>query len=210
MTIKEEVILSQANYPARDQGLRPTCIAFALAEVNFPAAAGDEALSPEYAYQGAACLIPGWIPGTGVPINVALRATLMGQPVESDFPYQAIEPSAPVSAPPTTFDLHGGRVGLLDVDIEVMCAMLRLHRPVGIGLRLTESFYNPVDGLVPFEAIALAPAVLHAVAIVGLGWKDDEAHFLIRNSWGHGWGIGGAAWISSTYVREHTLVAFGV
>lgn len=209
MTIKEEVILAQAKFPARDQGLRPTCIAFALAELNLGAAAGVEALSPEYVYQGAACLIPAWVSGTGVPLGAALRAASLGQPVESDFPYQPVEPIAPVSTPPSTFELYGGSVAMLPLDTEIMCGMLRGYRPVGIGLRLTESFYTPADGLVIFEAAALVPAVLHAVAVVGLGWKGGELHFLIRNSWGRGWGQDGAAWLSATYVREHALCAFG-
>lgn len=209
MTIKEEVVLVQANFPPRDQGLRPTCVAFALAEVNLSAAPGVEALSPEYAYQGAACLDPSWAPGGGVALNAVLRATFSGQPVEADFPYQAVEPAAPVSAPPANFKLHGGGVALLPLDPDVMCAMLRQHRPIGIGLRLTRSFYMPVDGLVTFEVAAIAPEVLHAVAVVGLGWKDGQAYFLIRNSWGPGWGKGGAAWLSVTYVREHALCAFG-
>lgn len=209
MTIKEEVVLAQAKFPARDQGLRPTCIAFALAELNLEAAIGIEALSPEYAYQGAACRIPAWVPGAGVPLDIALRATSSGQPVESDYPYQAVEPVAPVPTPPTTFDLHGGGVAMLPLDTDVMCSILRQHRPVGIGLRLTESFYVPVDGIVKFESATITPLVLHAVAIVGLDWKDGEAHFLIRNSWGQGWGQGGVAWVSATYVREHALCAFG-
>ncbi|UNP30069.1 C1 family peptidase [Lysobacter gummosus] len=209
MTIKEEVILAQAKFPSRDQGLRPTCIAFALAEVNFDAATGVEALSPEYAYQGAACLTPSWVPGAGVPLDAALRASSKGQPVESDFPYRAVEPGAPVPAPPTTFELHGGDVAMLPLDTEFICAMLRQGRPVGIGLRLTESFYRPIDGLVTFEAAPLVPAVLHAVAVVGFGWEDGEVHFLIRNSWGRGWGQDGVAWVSATYVRELALCAFG-
>lgn len=209
MTIKEEVILAQAKLPARDQGLRPTCIAFALAELNLGAAIGVNALSPEYVYQGAAYMVPSWVPGTGVPLAAALRATAKGQPMESDFPYQSVEPVTPVPAPPNTFDLYGGSVAMLPLDTDIVCGMLRNYRSVGLGLRLTESFYIPVDGLVIFEAAALVPAVLHAVAAVGLGWKGGEAHFLIRNSWGRDWGRNGVAWISATYVREHALCAFG-
>jgi hypothetical protein len=98
---------------------------------------------------------------------------------------------------------------MVPLDTDVICAMLRQHRPVGIGLKLTESFYMPVDGLITFEAAALVPSVLHAVAVVGLGWKDGEAHFLLRNSWGSGWGKEGTAWVSATYVRAHALCAFG-
>ncbi|WP_454828095.1 C1 family peptidase [Pseudoxanthomonas wuyuanensis] len=209
MTIKEEVILAQATFPARDQGLRPTCIAFALAEVNLGIAGGAEALSPEFAYQAAACLVPAWIPGAGVPLDAALRATSSGQPLESVFPYQAVEPLAPVPAPPTTLKRFGGGVAMLPLDIPVLCALLREHRPVGIGLQLTESFYLPVDGVVTFQAIALVPAVLHAVAIVGLGWSEGEAYFLLRNSWGPGWGRQGGAWVSADYIRGHALCAFG-
>jgi hypothetical protein len=209
VTIKEEVVLAQAHLLPRDQGLRPTCIAFALAELNLRAATGIIALSPEYAYQGAACLIPAWLPGMGVPLDAALRAVSSGQPVESDFPYQAAEPATPVPPPPTTFHLHGGKVVMVSLDTDVICAMLRQHRPVGIGLKLTESFYMPVDGLITFETAALMPSVLHAVAVVGLGWKDGEAHFLLRNSWGSSWGREGIAWVSATYVRAHALCAFG-
>jgi len=209
VTIKEEVILVQARFPARDQGLRPTCIAFTLAELNIDAATGAEALSPEYAYQGAASLIPSWVPGSGVPLDLALRAAYMGLPAELDFPYQAAEPSAPVPIPLTTFDLHGGGVAMLPLHTEIMCAMLHQGKPVGIGLRLTESFYMPVDGLVTFEATAILPQVLHAVALVGLGWENGELHFLIRNSWGCGWGQDGTAWASAAYLREHALCAFG-
>lgn len=209
MTIKEEVVLAQAMYPARDQGLRPTCIAFALAELNLAAAGGVEELSPEYAYQGAACLDPSWVPGAGVSLDAALRATSSGQPLESDFPYQTAEPIAPVTAPPTHLERHGGGVAMLPLDIEAVCSMLRGRRAVGVGLQLTESFYMPLDGVIAYQADALAPTVLHAVAIVGLGWKEGEAYFLLRNSWGCGWGRGGVAWASASYVRKHALCAFG-
>lgn len=209
MTIKEEVVLEQAKHSVRDQGRRPTCIAFVMSELNLPFARDVDALSPEYVYQGAAHLTPAWMPGSGVTLDVALQAASFGQPIEGDFPYQIAEPIAPVAALPSTFDLYGGKIDLVPRDIESICQMLREHRPIGLGLKLTENFYVPVDGIVTFEPAALVPVVLHAVAVVGLGWEGEEPYFLIRNSWGDGWGIGGNAWLPGAYVREHAICAFG-
>jgi hypothetical protein len=209
VTIKEEVILKQASYAVRDQGRRPTCIAFALVETNLPFAADVKALSPEYLYQAAACLAPAWVPGSGVTLDLALRAAALGQPVESDFPYQVAEPIPPVLAPPSSLNLYGGPIDLVPLEIESICQMVRERRPVGLGLKLTRSFYQPVDGVITFARERIEPVVLHAVAAVGLGWDQEEPYFLIRNSWGAGWGVEGSAWLPGTFVRQHAICAFG-
>ena len=80
---------------------------------------------------------------------------------------------------------------------------------MGLGLRLTNSFYTPVDGIVADEAVSLNN-VLHAVAIVGLGWIDSDPYFLIRNSWGADWGLVGNAWLSSKYIDAHSICVMEV
>lgn len=208
MTITDELILPQALHLARDQGRRPTCIAFALSELNLRHASFVQ-LSPEFVYQSAACQTDGWKPGDGVSLGVALQAAAAGQPVETDFPYQAAEPDAPVPAPPSGFDLYGQNIDVVPHDIASMCRMLREGRPIGLGLRLTRSFFSPVDGVIAFEQAALVPEVLHAVTVLGLGREDQESYFLIRNSWGAQWGLGGSAWLSETYLLKHAICAFG-
>lgn len=208
MIIKEEIALPQASNPARDQGQRPTCIAFALSELNLRYATKIEALSPEYVYQGAANMTPRWVPGAGIRLGVALQAASSGQPVEADFPYQATEPAAPVPAPPAGFGLYGTTLAILPSDPESIAEAIRCQMPVGLAIRLTRSFYGPVDGIIEFEPEPV-PNVLHAVTVVALGWDEGTPYFRIRNSWGDGWGIRGQAWLSGNYIRAHAICAFG-
>jgi len=206
--IAEEIVLQQVHLPPRDQGRRPTCIAFALSEVNLQHATNLEALSPEHLYQEAASMVPHWSPMDGIPLNLALQAASAGQPEEKDYPYQQDEPLSPVAPPPRNMTLYGARVERLPSDPGSIIKMVRNQQPIGLGLQLTQSFFCPVGGFIEFEEIAL-PDVLHAVAVVGLGWKDGEPHFLIRNSWGEHWGLDGSAWLPDSYVRTHTICAFG-
>lgn len=207
--IKEEITLPQASQPIRDQGLRPTCIAFALTEVELVAAPGIRALSPEHLYQSAARQTPGWAPGAGIPLGAALTAATAGQPAEDDYPYQATEPPFPIPPLPNSLTLYGLPVRHYPPDVARIVQSLRDSTPVGFGLGLTESFLRPVNGIIEFEA-DVRPGELHAVAAVGLGWDQGEPSFLIRNSWGEGWGILGTAWLPAAYVRAHALCTFGV
>lgn len=210
MIIKEEISLSQASNPARDQGERPTCIAFAISELNLRFAPQVEMLSPEYVYQGAANLTPNWAPGDGVRLGLALQAASSGQPVEADFPYQTAEPLPPVAAPPVGFALYGSLLDVLPHDPESIAEAIRSHRPVGLGIRLTQSFFIPVDGVIAFEQQPAPAAPLHAVAVVGTGRDRNGApYFRIRNSWGNSWGMHGQAWLPGIYIREHAICAFG-
>lgn len=210
MIIEEEISLSQASNPARDQGPRPTCIAFALSELNLRLALQVEVLSPEYVYQGAANLTPYWAPGDGVRLGLALQAASSGQPVEADFPYQAVEPPAPVAKPPVGFVLYGTLLDLLPHDPESIAEEIRSHRPVGLGIRLTQSFFTPMDGVIAFEQLPAPNSALHAVAVVGIGRDGSGApYFRIRNSWGDSWGMHGQAWLPGTYIRGHAICAFG-
>lgn len=209
MTIKIEVLLNQAKWPARDQGKRPTCVAFALSELNLEAAKDIQALSPEYLYQDAAIRTPTWVPYAGVPLGAALAAAIEGQPSEPLYPYQPEEPSRPVPPLPKGLTRYGTKIQLSKLAPHQIVEVLRRSKPMGLGLRLTNSFYTPVDGIVADEATSLKN-VLHAVAIVGLGWINSDPYFLARNSWGADWGIAGNAWLSAAYINAHSICALEV
>lgn len=210
MTIQNELILNQANWAARDQGLRPTCIAFALSELNLSSTNNVQVLSAEYLYQGAALCTPAWMPNVGVPLGSALAAANNGQPADSDYPYQQVEPTCPIPTLPSTLKLHGNKIQLPAVaDTTKIIKALRKSCPVGLCLKLTNSFYAPVNGIVADEHLSLKD-VLHAVAIVGLGWINTSPYFLIRNSWGADWGHAGNAWISGDYITMHSICVMEV
>ena len=167
-----------------------------------------EALSPEYLYQSAALQMHGWLPDAGVSLAAALAAATVGQPAEVDYPYRDTEPMLPIPPLPT-FHLYGIPVQYYPTDIAQIVETLRSDTPIGLGLELTESFCHPVNGIVAFETDVL-PGERHAVTVVGLGWNQADPYFLVRNSWGAGWGVQGNAWLPATYVQSHAICIFGV
>ncbi|WP_313055346.1 C1 family peptidase [Pseudomonas lopnurensis] len=207
--INVEVLLGEFASPARPQGPRPTCLAFALSDLNRRFSPTD--LSPEYFYQTAARLIPGWKPGDGLQFDAAQQASLLGQPEEERYPYCEHEPDIPIPELPGDLPMYGRALKLEYADLTVMASTLRAGRPVGLGLRVTREFYVPDNGVVSFSD-HVVPGMLHAVVAIGLGRHDEDASpwFYVRNSWGPDWGIQGHAWISGAYVAAHAACAFGV
>lgn len=78
MTIHEEIVLPERELTIRDQGSRPTCLAFVISDIN--ARYGPGLLSPEYVYRATAQMTPGWSPGKGLQVPIALAASAKGQP----------------------------------------------------------------------------------------------------------------------------------
>ena len=86
-----------------------------------------------------------------------------------------------------------GRAKLDDFDLAV-----RAKHPVIIGLDVGDNFFGYVPGTVMGAATKVAGG--HAVIVVGVRrYADGRRDFLIRNSWGNGWGEAGHAWISQEY-----------
>jgi C1A family cysteine protease len=59
-------------------------------------------------------------------------------------------------------------------------------------------------GIVPWPRRSEQPLGGHAVLAVG--YSDRRSSFLIRNSWGSRWGLGGYFWLSYRYVLDSQLV----
>lgn len=202
-----ELTLPQSALIARDQGRRPTCLAFALCEVEYRHSQNG-ALSPEYLYQSAAAHSPSWAPNEGLQLSAALRVADRIA-LEADCPYQQTEPSFPLPPLPSGIPLFGGPAYAFSARMNDIVQRLREGSVVGLGLMLTQAFYVP-DGDRIRDGTPIVPESGHAVAVVGLGWEEGRAFFLIRNSWGQAWGQNGSAWLSENYVQEHAQCAFGV
>jgi C1A family cysteine protease len=82
-------------------------------------------------------------------------------------------------------------------------AALGQGRPIVLGLVITDAFWRPdVSGRIP-DLSPDTERAGHAVLAVGHGTNaDGTPSLLIRNSWGVGWGLGGHAWLSRTYVER--------
>lgn len=196
---------------ARDQGTRPTCLAFAMSDAHMHAARHDQLFSPEYLHYFAAKQIGGRL-NSGVTI-AALRVALSseGQPSEADCPYS--DTRADDWSPATTIvpvwkrssSVVTARPG------RVVLESLRSTRPVVAVLRIGRSFYQPNPATHLVEEDGDFRPVLHAVLIVGVTGTNECMNFLARNSWGDKWGDAGHAWLPLAYVdsRASGLVAIG-
>ncbi|AYG47267.1 hypothetical protein DV532_24420 [Pseudomonas sp. Leaf58] len=207
--ITVECLVDKASVKAKNQGNRPTCLAFAVTDLNRSSA--DEDLGPEYFYRATLSRIPGWQPGDGLQIPAAIEASALGHPTEREFPYRDDEPEIPLEDLPEDLAMHGRPIEFFAADIGELIGSMQALIPVGLALRLTVEFYRPVDGIVPFSPTVLPGAMMHAVVAVGLGYDaHGEPWFLLRNTWGEGWGRDGHAWISASYIASHAACAFGV
>jgi C1A family cysteine protease len=82
-------------------------------------------------------------------------------------------------------------------------AALAQGLPVVFGAMLYESFYNLVDDTARMPDLSERPIGGHCMLIVG--YSEARSAFLVRNSWGDGWGNSGHHWMPYAYVTSRDL-----
>ncbi len=186
----------------RDQGMRPTCMAFAASDAHAAVRPGWEPLSCEFAYFHA-LKRDGGAPSDGATIGGMLTAIKEdGQPPDQVWPYLATVPTDIASwKPPSKAEPRYRRAsarGRTSV-VEVL-QLLDKGVPVILTMNLSDAFYRPnADGLIT-STEPPDPKRRHAVVAVGHGKNGIRRLVLIRNSWGPLWGIDGHAWLSEDYL----------
>jgi hypothetical protein len=193
--------------PARDQGSRPTCFAFALSDAHaFERAPCDE-LSAEYLFFHSAKRTSGWAPDEPITVDAGLEALkLDGQCTETGWPYLAAIP-APLSQwqpPATATPVFKRSSDVLAPDVNEVVVALASGRPAILTLLLGERFLTPVNGIV-VPGGGDADVGYHAVVAVGHGMFGGERAILVRNSWGAAWAIDGHAWVTEPYVQPRLV-----
>ncbi len=189
---------------ARDQGPRPTCLAFAASDVHAAIRHGWTPLSCEAVFFRAQRR-SGRSASVGATLPALLEALrLDGQPAETDWPYLALTPAndaawLPPASPGTPYTRAGASAS---ADWGHLITRLDEGRPVILMMTLSRSFYSAdPDGVVqPAAEERPDPALRHAILAVGHGSVDGEPAVLIRNSWGDGWGQGGHAWLTASFL----------
>lgn len=186
----------------RDQGARPTCMAFAASDAHAAARPGWTELSCEYAYYHAVKR-DGGKPDDGSTLSGMMAAIEKdGQPVETDWSYLAKVPSdlnqwRPPAKPDQVFKraAERGRGA-----VPKLVDSLDNGTPVIVTMCLSDAFYLPdTDGVVDVNEPP-DPHRRHAVVAVGHGMNGSKRLILIRNSWGPAWGMDGHAWLSEMYL----------
>jgi C1A family cysteine protease len=209
VTVTSEIDIAEKVGPVRNQGKRPTCVAFATSDLH--AAARTVAYSPlsvEYLYFHACRRSPQFDPTKGVTLKSALAAVEHdGQPEEAAWPYLATLPSALASytVPPgiTTVFKRAGE--LLPTNYDSVKSELVNGRPVMLVFRSSVALlYAKAD-----EPLLPSPldidTVPHAVIAVGTGNSGTRRCLKVKNSWGEGWGAAGYAWVSEDYFAARLI-----
>ncbi len=190
--------------PARDQGERPTCLAFAASDAH--AALRDDwiPLSCEFAFYSAQQRA-GRPPTSGALLSSMLDALRVdGQPAENGWPYLATLPGdLGLWQPPAAIGPCYGRDGQTGGnDLSSIVRSLDRQHPVLLLTMLSGSFFAP-DGagvVDPANDEHPEPALRHALVAVGHGKVDGAMAILVRNSWGADWGIDGHAWLTERFL----------
>ena len=198
--------------PVRDQGRRPTCLAFAASATHRAAHGHTTELSPEWLYYHATKR-DGLRPDQGSTIEATCAVILYdGQPDETFWPYQGVSPRLyqPPSGRPAVIRCD---TGLRNGSADRWRIALRSGVPVVIALFISPTFYGPPAFVGPEAVMAddraqIDPTLVHAVVLVGQGDLQGLPHFLVRNSWGFGWGQAGHAWFPETYLVRRFAGAF--
>lgn len=204
MTIDVKSDLRASFGPARDQGKRPTCLAFAMSDAHAAARGDLSPLSCEFAYFHAQRRA-NRPPSVGATLPSMLSAIREeGQPLETGWPYLAAVPSdlrrwtPPASARPVF--KRAGASGSDKID-DIIAALVQ-GRPVITLMRLSESFFRINATAIVDEQPGEKPdfTLRHAVIAVGYGELNGQRVVLVRNSWGANWGRNGYGWITEKYL----------
>ena len=220
MRADRRVDLRDRQLPVRDQGHRGTCVAFAASAGHETACHDGEVLCVEFLHWAAKRRdgLPKNAEGTTL-VAAAEALAKVGQPPESAWPYDdGRDQRAAGYCPP-----HGACTAARARRLERGTAMsaapaalrssLDAEQAVLLGVRLYATWHNVApDGLIEMPASGAADLGGHAVLVVG--YRDGEGagggRFIIKNSWGRGWGDDGYGYLPYAYVAVHGVGAMAL
>ncbi|RWB32216.1 MAG: peptidase C1 [Mesorhizobium sp.] len=187
----------------RDQGVRPTCLAFAVSDCHAAVRNGWNPLSAEFVFYHAQRRA-GLPPSQGALLLHILEAVRDdGQPPEASWPYLADLP-ADVShwGPPVVQTRYFRNFERGPGSFDEILANLLGGSPTVIVLYIGEAFFNPDGQGVVAGYLGEKDVTRHAVIAVGAGNAGGQRALLVRNSWGRFWGLNGHVWVTENYISQ--------
>jgi hypothetical protein len=193
--------------PVRNQGDRPTCVAFATSAAHEWAAGEQPFRSTEDAMWAAHQV--GGVPGREeVTVTWALTGLRdYGHAAETAWPYG--QPRWSDGRPHAARDAVNRRALpkfrlLPDTTFEAVAAALDSRQPVVLTVRVVRSSWRNPDGIIDAEPGRKTPGN-HAVLAAGALTGPDR--IIIKNSWGPSWGDRGYGYLTRRYLASYALRA---
>jgi hypothetical protein len=187
--------------PVRDQGARPTCMAFAGSDAHAAARPGWVPLSCEYAHYYAVKRAGGHAESGATLVGMLSTIRDDGQPPEKVWTYLKPPIDSTLWKPPGKAEpLYRRASATTRASLTEVLMRLDAGSPVIMTMSLSDAFYRPDSSGIIAATEPPDHKRRHAVIAVGHGVDKVQKFVLIRNSWGKGWGIDGHAWISEDYL----------
>jgi C1A family cysteine protease len=182
----------------RDQGPRPTCLSFSLSETHCSAAGSKELFSPESLHSLAA-LRAQQSRSYGLSLIQATDGLRHdGQTTESAWPYNSHTATLPECA------YYCATAHSTPFAVATVRTALEAGFPLSLIINVDVSFFACSGN----EAVQLIHNSQvqgrHAVVICGYSYSLANEQYLIKNSWGIGWGKDGYAWLTSEYIQARS------
>jgi hypothetical protein len=225
--VPPEVDLREAWHPVGDQGHTTSCVGWVVADsvlrwqlVKDGRLAPDEPLSPRYVWMAAketdrrVDFPSSFLEEDGTSLKTGLDIVRkFGAVLESDLPWSG---SLATGTPDAFYAAAGKRkiaryynlgddsVPDRSVHFDGWRRWMHQHGPVAVLVQITPQYAKPGALLDDFDAAAVVGS--HAAALFGYG----PDHFLLRSSWGPGWGDGGYARMSLPFAAAAVIESYGV
>ena len=209
--MKLDIDLRDRMKPIGDQGIRPTCVAFALTACHeFLYSRSSLVLSKDSLHWG--CVKREGSAINGVNVNTAIIILKEdGQHLEADWTYtpnidearwESLQPPN-LNGKPKFKILKESKV---KINAHMISDVLIRRGPIFVVVPIYESFYFPKNGKLSMPDIQVEEyRGLHAVCIVGV---TEEGDVMIRNSWGIDWGSFGYSILPFEYLKKHASFPF--
>jgi C1A family cysteine protease len=145
----------------------------------------------------------------GAQIRDGIKVVVkLGAPPEGDWPYDIAEFA---KKPPTKAYTDAKKdivssYARVAQDLTQMRGCLASGFPFVFGFTVYDSFESQQvaqTGIVPMPSPG--ESVLGGHCVVAVGYDDSERHFVIRNSWGTGWGQQGYCFMPYEYLMSRNL-----
>ena len=119
----------------------------------------------------------------GLMPNAFTYAIREGMESEADYPYKGVDQTCKFDASKVKY--HFSSWAWVDQDEDAMVAALNTKGPLSVALDASYwSFY--AGGI--YDSACSSSRMNHGVLLVGYGVENGTKYWIVKNSWGTGWG----------------------